>query len=422
MMPADSICGLPEENPWDSHNVRRAATMLFEIGWSLFPIPGGKKKAACKWKRLQSIRMSKTALLRNLRSDSNLAVVLGNVSDGLMCRDFDSMASYDEWKANHPDLAELLPTVATGCSGGGRHVYFNGDPSDVRDASPTGSTIIDYGDGELRAGGYNVLPPSRHPKGANYFWLKPPTDVPFVSDLVVAGLMQSPRLNENGQCSSNGTQDSAGQPKDISTDETWVTQESSQTLHGEQAVLPPCLCESDLDAINCAILQTLPTGPGQRHRLLFQFARHLQAIPSLRTVEPVRLEPIVRRWWELALPKIQTKSWIESWSDFLEGWDKVRFAKGEGAMSQVVARARKRVHPIRSIDDKYKLLIEVCRELQLVAGENPFFLDCRTAAGSVGVAPITVSRWLQHLVRVGTLRQVSVGKRGRASEFFFVGK
>jgi hypothetical protein len=76
-------------------------------------------------------------------------------------------------EADHPDLAQTLPTVATSR---GRHVYFRAGPADLffldlRDLNPPE-------DGEYRgdSGHYCLLPPSRHPDGPTYKWLLPPPD------------------------------------------------------------------------------------------------------------------------------------------------------------------------------------------------------------------------------------------------------
>jgi len=149
-------------------------------GWSVIPIkhksPKGKEPA-CRWSRYQSERPTQATLGRwfsNGKLDG-LAVILGPVSGNLVCRDFDELDAYDRWADEHPDLATTLPTVETAR---GRHVY----------ATAATDRILQLQDGEVRGGGYCLLPPSRHPTGAEYRWLVPLPEGPLPEiDPVAAG-------------------------------------------------------------------------------------------------------------------------------------------------------------------------------------------------------------------------------------------
>jgi hypothetical protein len=143
------------------------------------------------WKRFQTTRPSESELRAWFARDRYaLAVVLGSVSGGLVCRDFDAMEAFDAWAAEYPKFAKELPTVETGRPG--RHVYCRADVDQVRQVSRSGGGIIDLGDGELRgSGGYCLLPPSRHPSGHNYRWLVPlRAPIPFL-DLNSCGFLKN---------------------------------------------------------------------------------------------------------------------------------------------------------------------------------------------------------------------------------------
>ena len=62
---------------------------------------------------------------------------------------------------------------------------------------------------------------------------------------------------------------------------------------------------------------------------------------------------------------------------------------------------------------KVRLLIAWCRELQLAAGKNPFYLSTRTAAKYLKVEPMTAWRYLFLLVRQHVLQEVAKGKMTR---------
>ena len=142
-----------------------AALAYHSLGWSIIPIAAGKKIPALKWKPFQTRRADEQQIRDwyDKRNDLGLAVVLGKVSGGLTCRDFDDEAAYHAWAAQNSDLAKTLPTARTGR---GFHVYF------VSDFDHTEK----LGDGELRGKGAIVmLPPSKHPSGVQYRWIIPPT-------------------------------------------------------------------------------------------------------------------------------------------------------------------------------------------------------------------------------------------------------
>ena len=151
-----------------------------------------------RWKQYQSKPPDEQKLRKwfGRREELGMAVILGDVSGGLVCRDFDVMAGYDRWATDHPELAKTLPTVETAR---GRHVYFRS----------TYRGIKKLADGELRGGGYCLLPPSRHPDGPLYRWLilLPDGLLPVVDDVQAAGFLgkQCNREDrENGEYRDDG--------------------------------------------------------------------------------------------------------------------------------------------------------------------------------------------------------------------------
>src|SRR5258706_10006220 len=98
--------------------LRQALEYHRRYGFCIIPIrhkTAKGKEAACAWKRFQSERPSEAALKRMFtRTDLHgLAVIFGDVSGGLTARDFDVRDSYDRWKWEQPDLADMLPTMRT---------------------------------------------------------------------------------------------------------------------------------------------------------------------------------------------------------------------------------------------------------------------------------------------------------------------
>lgn len=93
-----------------SNGFLRDALAHARRGWAIVPVknaPDGRKKAACTWEKHQLYAPSETELHRYFarKNLTGLAVLLGPVSGGLCCRDFDSNEAYTGWAAQQPDLA-----------------------------------------------------------------------------------------------------------------------------------------------------------------------------------------------------------------------------------------------------------------------------------------------------------------------------
>jgi hypothetical protein len=322
------------------------------------------------------------------------------------------MAAYSTWASKYPKLAMRLPTAATPRPG--RHVYCRADVQQVRSASKSGSATIDYGNGELRGGDcYCLLPPSHNSDGA-YRWLIPMgNDIPAV-DLHDAGLL--PQSNT----------ESAGEPRELKDMSNAVLDCPPSACKGVGG--PPSAEGSGNSAFELAIARTLPVKNAQRHRCLFEFARELKALPEYRNAKPSELRPILVRWHQCALPMIRTKELDESWMDFLEGWGRVKFPKGQEPiqiMFETAKQAAENCLPevaLRYDTSEVRLLICLCRELQRHHGDAAFFLDCRTAGRLIGIKHDRAFRWLGMLCTDKVLDKVSSGsqKGRRANEYRYL--
>jgi hypothetical protein len=99
----------------------------------------------------------------------------------------------------------------------------------------------------------------------------------------------------------------------------------------------------------------------------------------------------------------------------------VKFPKGSDPISEAYARAIAAEKPIcADYDvDGVVMLAKLCRELQRMAGDKSFFLDCRTAARWLGVDHATAWRWLRGLADDGVIEVVASGSKSsrRANEY-----
>lgn len=381
-------------------------------GWSLVPLYGRRAGGGCscrfglncghpakhpvltRWMYLQRVRPSAADLGKWFTKPRprNLAVVLGAVSGDLAVRDFDDQAVYDRWAAEHPELAQVLPTCATAR---GFHVYF---------LSP-GLTTGEENGGELRgAGALCVLPPSTHASGRVYRWVVPlpDGDLPVI-DPYAAGLAENKsarRRIEQSSVQILGTE--------LATDSV-SARGDAKTLRVSQPV-------SLSAGVLAAIRDTLPAGPGQRHHRLMRFAWALARIPECRGWDVNDLEPVVRKWYELAEPFITTKSFAVTFVEFRGAWEKVSRV-GRVDLDEVVEAVTSKPLPdwaaaLERDGRGAGLTAAVLAELQRRLPGESVWLSRRNAARITGVSLGTTQANFEYLELRGVLTVAEPGVPG----------
>ncbi|MEK6676763.1 MAG: hypothetical protein AABZ47_14060 [Planctomycetota bacterium] len=149
----------------------------------------------------------------------------------------------------------------------------------------------------------------------------------------------------------------------------------------------------------------------------------MKAIPKYADASADDLRLQVRTWHDRALPFIGTKSFDETWSDFVYAWPRVRYPKGKGPLVDCLSRARAAplpTAPSRYEDTSLRLLVALCAELQRSSGNNPFFLSCRSLGDLLRIDRMTALRRLHLLVHDGILVVAQPGTTKRATRYHYI--
>ena len=335
----------------NSESLASAALDYHDRGFTVLPVTA-KVVNLKSWRSFQEQRPTSEQIRKWFdpkRGSDGIGVLNGQ---GVACRDFDKWGSYVEWCESHPALSRELPTSRTGI---GAQVWFRCEHA----------RFVSMGDdGELRAGGkhYSVVPPSWHPIGRRYEWIVPLGERLPSIDPADAGLVApDPVL-----------------PVSV------VTHPEHQP-HSFQSIQPRVQGENRAtpDEVDAIIARTLPTGPGQRNKMIFRLAK---ALIEAGVTDEAAQKKIAKRWWELAQPVIRTKDWLTMRTDFLRAVKSYNPVKAD-RLNAAIQRAIDQGLPDELLEEYghgVALLAGLCRELQRDAGAEPFYMASSVASRIVG--------------------------------------
>lgn len=157
-----------------------------------------------------------------------------------------------------------------------------------------------------------------------------------------------------------------------------------------------------------------PKEEGQRNRCLFTFGRYLKKL--YRHADFEFLRPFVFGWHKHFIDLIGTKNFSETWTDFRRGWLKIKVPYGQGIESIIDSIDLNIPIPQFFIDlgygaKEFKLLL-ICRQLQLINGDAPFFLAARSAGNFIDYHFTGAAKMLDALVTDRFLELITKGKMG----------
>lgn len=176
--------------PQHEHDSPHAAALeLAELGWRVMPIaPGKKSPHLAEWQHAATDdHATIDAWWTGLYRDHGVGVRTGWVGDDhLVVLDVDTVDKMGNHGAESLAAMEdafwpLPPTVEGRTGSGGRHLWFTTDVEIRNSAGRLANTVTGeaYPALDVRGeGGYVVAPPTVHPDGGTYEWVRSPFDHP----------------------------------------------------------------------------------------------------------------------------------------------------------------------------------------------------------------------------------------------------
>ncbi len=179
---------------------------------------------------------------------------------------------------------------------------------------------------------------------------------------------------------------------------------------------------SSVSSVGGALTRHLPDNIGERNRRLFDLARHLKGL--MPDASKADLRGLVTEWHRLALPKIGTASFAESWGDFQRGWDAVQTPFGS-VLNRIIGEIDMSEETPESLlnlgyDEKAILLCRICKQLQVNAGDEPIFISARQAGELIGLHYTDAAKVLYALVADDVLKLVKKGAGKIASRYRYI--
>ncbi len=167
-------------------------------GLSFIPVPYKSKVPVIEWKQFQQTRPDDIQVKGWFNGhDTNLAVICGSVSGGLIVLDFDSEDGFwgFDGVCSEKTGIELFDFTRVSKTARGFHVWLRVSEPVKNQKSPKLDIKSD--------GGYIIAPPSVHPGGAVYEFLDPDIPIRQIDSLKTIGIDLSQKPEANRETSNN---------------------------------------------------------------------------------------------------------------------------------------------------------------------------------------------------------------------------
>ena len=367
----------------------------------LIPIPPRHKGPKRPWKDVPQTAMRNPAHIRQL-SRGNIGVVMGKRSGGICSIDIDHDDEAQRFLDLNPDLAKSLRTK--GARGENIWLQMLGPYPSLSAIRTTAAAPW----GEWRSDGGQTVIYGIHPNGERYAFINEvkPSCVHFGEIVWPAHVTPPPSPG----CTQE-TQEYISYSGDTDTHEVLLTKWFT--------------------SVEEIVAVSLPQQLKSNHSMLFKLARGVIALEHGRGSKftTVELLDVFNQWHARATEFLSAEQTKEDYmTEFLDAYRRAKHPLGGVTVIEAWHRATSKPPPPEAMvfdsPDK-RHLVALCRELQIAAGDKPFYLSCRVAQKLLKhQSHSTVAIWLGAFQTLKLLQEVEKGSaNGRmASQYRYVPK
>jgi hypothetical protein len=368
--------------------------------------PLGSKGTKRQWGNLTIAHMT-PAYLKSV-AGGNVGVALGEKSGNLIALDVDNDEMVAPFIAANPILKATLQTH--GARGRVFWLRMAGiyPPKTKKLKNQSGEDC-----GEFRSNGSQSIIYGKHPSGKAYEVMNraKPFTVDFAS-IVWPQEISNPPILET-RLAHTGTEE----PED--TEDTEEPEESEEVLAWLFFV----------HSVEDVLRVSKPSSPHQNYPLALVLARGVKALEAQRKkpFSPEEHQDIHNRWIMEAAPFLRPgQSKGDYFMEYLNAYRLAKYPLGSLKMGQALHAAKQNPLPPDALtwteNPEIRVLAALCRELQKMEGEKPFFLSARTVQTIFKHPSHAIgARWLRSFCVMGILTEIEKGKGFKASRYRYCG-
>lgn len=343
----------------------------------LLPWPRCSKGTGWKWKHRQLTDMNDEAYLTRLERAGNIGVALGAVSNGLVTIDLDDDNYVGSFLQTNPELTHTLRT--RGSRGCNIWLRFDGE------YPPRGNLKSLFGTkiGEWRADGNQTIVAGTHPSGARYqFVVEKPVITIDYKAIVWPNAILPPHATESKRV------------RGVGEDKVVCVGVSEQIQRFFPTDVISHLAPKDYHQNNDSLFKLA--------RLVRSYEKAVSRPATARELEIVfdRWCLVARKFWRPGLTR------DDYYTEFLDAYGYARMGLDENPLEVAVCRAKAAPFPhVQGLsDERIRLLVAICQELQEITGANPFFAPTRKLGHILNVHWTQAAKWLRVLKVLGTIQ------------------
>jgi hypothetical protein len=269
--------------------------------------------------------------------------------------------------------------------------------------------------GEFRSNGSQSIIHGIHPGGTTYEIVHraKPVSVEFASIIWPVEIRTPPKL-ETDLLASDTERQSDGVTELQRNKET----DDTDAIACNSVPVFSCL------TIDEAVQLALPSKAHQNNDRLFTLARAVKSLEiQSGKFTPAQLREVFSQWFKLAAEFLRPEQTREDYMiQFLNAYASAKVPLGAGVISQAWKSAQEKPLPPVAVenfeDGRLRLVVALCRELQIIAGQEPFYLSARTVQQLLKQdGHATAARWLRSLCVLQILTEIEKGSGARASRY-----